>query len=321
VATPIGTDVVTAISRRYILPDIADAIYNSNPMFYRANRMNKKLVQGGFQIELPIMYSRFAAGGFYSGYDALNIAPSDTVQNAAFSWKQAYVPVTVDGLTLVRVDSPQAIANFLALYFQQAEMELSQILGASLWSTALTSNQLDSIPAAIDAGALASSYGGITNNSTDWQGQVVSATTTMTFANLQTLFGDCTYGGRHPTIIVTNQTEYNSYVALFTATTYYERGPGAYDEILAQGGWTNALFNNIPVVVDSNVPAGLSGGGGQLFMIDEQYFYLIVATGVDFKLEDFITPVNQDAMVAKLFWMGDSVFNNRITSGKYTDIT
>lgn len=290
-------------------------------MFYRLNRMNKKLVQGGFQIELPIMYSRFAAGGFYSGYDALNIAPSDTVQNAAFSWKQAYVPVTVDGLTLVRVDSPQAIANFLALYFQQAEMELSQILGASLWSTALVSNQLDSIPAAIDSGALASSYGGITNNSTYWQGQCTTAATTTSFAAMQTLFGKCTYGGRHPTIIVTNQTEYNTYTALFSTTTYFERGPGAYDEVLAQGGWTNALFNNIPLVVDSNVPVGLIGTSNQMFMIDEQYAYLIVATGVDFKLEDFITPVNQDAMVAKLFWMGDFVMNNRITSGCFTSIS
>lgn len=319
-ATPIGTDVVTAISRRYILPDIADNVYNSNPMFFRLNRMNKKLVQGGFQIELPLMYARFAAGGFYSGYDALNIAPSDTVQNAAFSWKQAYVPVTVDGLTLVRVDSPQAIANFLALYFQQAEMELAEILGAGLWAQVPASNALDSIPVAVDQGSLATTYGGIAHSgNTWWNCQIDQATTTLTFAAMQAVFGSSTFGGRHPTIIITDQFEFNKFLALFTTTTYFERGPGAYDEVLAQGGWTNALFNNIPVLVESHVAT--IAGAHQMYFIDEQYAYLIVATGVDFKLEDFITPVNQDAMVAKLFWMGDYVMNNIQTSGKMTALT
>ena len=41
-ATPIGVDVVTSISRRFILPDIADNVYNSNPLFFRLNKMNKK---------------------------------------------------------------------------------------------------------------------------------------------------------------------------------------------------------------------------------------------------------------------------------------
>jgi hypothetical protein len=311
------------------LPEIADNVYNSNPLFFRLNRMNKKIVQGGFQIELPIMYQAFAAGGFYNGYDALNIAPSDTVQNAAFDWKQAYVPVTVDGRTLVRTDSSMAVANFLALYFQQAEMQLADNLGAGIWSNTPGANGIDTIPWAIDNGTVTgpSAYGGLAHGTSPnpwWNGQV-GAGGPITFSAMQATFGKCTYGGRHPTIIMCDQTVYNAYIALFSTsggTTYFERGPGAYDEVLAQGGWTNALFNNIPVLVDSHILGynGASGTGSHpMYFIDENYFYLMVAQGVDFKLEDFITPVNQDAMVAKLFWMGDLVANNLQTSGVITN--
>lgn len=297
-------------------------MYNSNPLFFRLNKMNKKLVQGGYQIELPVMYSRFAAGGWYTGFDALNVAPSDTVKNAAFDWKQAYVPVTVDGRTLVRADSPQAIANFLSFYFGQAEMELAEIIGAAMWSTAPPTNQLDSVPVAVDNATLAATYGGLARSSnTFWNAQVDKTTTTLSFSLMQTQFGAATFGGRHPTIILTDQHEYNNFVALFSSTTYFERGPGAYDEVLAQAGWTNALFNNVPVVVDSHCPLVTSGTGHSMWFLNENYIYLIVAQGVDFKLEDFITPVNQDAMVSKLYWMGDLCFNNVQTQACCTDLS
>ena len=321
-ATPVGTDVVTAISRRWILPEIADNVYNSNPLFFRMNRMGKKKVQGGYQIELPIMYARFAAGGWYTGFDALNISPSDTAKNAAFNWKQAYVPVTVDGLTLVRAASMEAVANFLSYYFGQAEMELAEIIGSALWSTAPPNNQPDSVPTAVDNGTLEATYGGITRSgNTFWNGQIDSTTTTLTFSAMQAIFGSCTFGGRHPTIILTDQHEYNNFIGLFTATTYFERGPGGYDEVLAQAGWTNALFNGVPVVVDSHVPTGIEGSAHSMWMLNENFMNLIVARGVDFRLEDFVTPPNQDAMVAKLYWMGDLCFNNLQTQGALWDLT
>ena len=108
-ATPIGTNEVNSISRRYIYPTLVDNVYRSNLMFFRLNARNKKILQGGYQIEVPLVYAKFAAGGWYQGFDVLDVSPSDTVKNAAFDWKQAYTPVSVDGLTLIRTDSPEAI--------------------------------------------------------------------------------------------------------------------------------------------------------------------------------------------------------------------
>ena len=79
-ATPIGTNEINSISRRYIYPTLVDNVYRSNLMFFRLNSRNKKVLQGGLQIEVPLVYTRFAAGGWYSGFDLLDVSPSDTVR-------------------------------------------------------------------------------------------------------------------------------------------------------------------------------------------------------------------------------------------------
>src|SRR6266571_147268 len=137
-ATPLGTNVVNSIARRYIVPEITDNVYGSNPLFFRLNTAKKVTIRGGYQIEAPLMYTRFAAGGAYSGPQLLDVSPSDTIRNAAFDWRQYYVPVTVDGLTLIKTDSPEAIADFIRIYFAQAELELAEFLGDGVWSDGKT---------------------------------------------------------------------------------------------------------------------------------------------------------------------------------------
>src|SRR5215471_4657543 len=172
------------------MPEIVDVIYGSNPIFFRMNQQNRRIVQGGTQIEVPFMYKRFSNGGPYQGYDTLNVAPNDTVKNGAWDWKQQYVPVTVDGLTLIKTDSPQAIANFIKFSFSQAEMELAELLATGLMSDIVTDpKQLDGFKGAIDAGSVATSYAGLTRASNTFlNSQVDSSTATLTVSALQSHF-------------------------------------------------------------------------------------------------------------------------------------
>jgi hypothetical protein len=314
-ATPIGTNEINSISRRYIYPTLVDNVYRSNLMFFRLNARNKKVLQGGLQIEVPLVYARFAAGGFYQGFDLLDVSPSDTVKNAAFDWKQAYTPVSVDGLTLIRADSPEAIVNFLSFYFEQAQTELAEILGAGIWSTANAATNVDAIPTAVDDGTLAATYGGLSRASnTWWKATVTNITPPLSLATMQTLFGTVTEGGRHPTIIVTTQAVYNLYWALSTGGQAFPVQPGGHDEQLAQNGFTNLIFNGVPVAVDSHVPAS------QMFFLNEDYIYLYVNPRADFNMKEFREPINQDAMTSLILWAGDVCFSNLQRQGKLTNV-
>ncbi len=316
-ATPFGTNEINSISRRYIYPTLVDNIYRSNLMFFRLNARNKKILQGGLQIEVPLVYTRFAAGGWYQGFELLDVSPSDTVKNAAFDWKQAYVPVSVDGLTLIRADSPEAVVNFLSFYFENAQTELAAILGAGVWSDVVSNNKVvDGLAGAVDDGTVAGTYGGLSRTTnTWWKSTRTAITPPLSLATMQTLFGTVTEGGRHPTIIVTTQAVYNLYWALSTGGQAFPVQPGGHDEQLAQNGFTNLLFNGVPICVDSNVPAS------RMYFLNEDYIYLYVNPRADFNMKEFREPVNQDAMTSLILWAGNVVLSNCARQGVLTSVT
>lgn len=324
-ATPIGTNVVTAISERFIMPEVVDNVYTRNVVMFRLNRANKRMVRGGTQIEVPLMYDRFSNGGSYSGYQVLEVAPSDTVKNGAWAWKQYYVPVTVDGLTLIKVDTPRAIADLIKLQFAQAEMEMAQNLGAGIWSNGVTNtNDIDGIQGAVDDAGVLGTYAGIARaTNTWWNANDDSTSGTMTMPVLQSMFMACSMGGRHPTLIASRVEQYNRYWNLGTAgdKQSFPAQPQGHDEQLMAAGFSNLLFNGVPWVVDDNVFDGPNASNSAVAFLNEDYMHWVVSNRADFYMEPFQTPVNQDAMVAKLLWAGNLIFTNCKRQGKLTNLT
>jgi hypothetical protein len=315
-ATPIGSNVINAISRRHILREVTDNIYGDALMFFRLSRANKKLIQGGTQIEAPLMYARMAAGGFYTGLDLLDVSPSDTVKNAAFDWRQAYVPVTFDGLSLIKIDSPEAIVNGIKMQFEQANLEMAEILDGGIWSDGVANvKSIDGLKGAVDDSTVLTTYGGLSRTTnTWWKSQIDTATAVMTLASLQSMFGKCRKGGRHPTIIVSTQANYDRYWNLVQVQQQFPSEPKAHDEQLAQAGFTNLLFSGVPWTVDEHVPAN------HIFFLNEDYIKFCVSPRGDFFMQDFQEPINQDAIVAKLMWAGNLLVQNVARQGKMTAV-
>ena len=318
--TAIGTNTVTAIARRYIIPRIVDNIYGSNVLFSRWNKMNKIVIKGGTQIEVPLMYTKMAAGGWYSGYQMLNVQPTDSIQNGALAWKQAYSAVTIDGLTLLRTDGADSIVDYIATQFKQAEMDLFDTLGGGLFADGTNSLTIDGLQEVVDNGTVGSTYAGISHSSNSWwNSQIDSTTTTTTLLALQNMFMNCTSGGRSPTIIVSNNANFTRYWNLNLTPQQFPVQPGGKDIQLAQSGFENLLFNGVPYVTDSHVGTTALTGGP--YFLTEDYFELIVSEMANFKLQDFQTPVNQDAMTALLLWAGNLTAGNISRQGRFTALT
>jgi hypothetical protein len=295
-------------------------------VLFRLIAANKKLVQGGLQIELPLMYGRFAAGGPYQGFDQLTIAPSDTVKNAALDWKQHYVPMAVDGLSLIKANSPDAIANLIRLLSDQSQMEIAENLGIGLWSDGSNVKDIDGFKVAVDDGVAFNTYAGLSRSTnTWWKAKVDSATATLSIAALQSLFGNCTEGGRAPTLIASRQEQYNRFWALtmsptVTAGQQFPVQPTGSDELLASAGFTNLLFNNVPWVVDSHVFDGPNATNSAIVMLNEDYIYWFVTPRGDFAMEDWQKPPDQDAYVSMLLFAGNLGITNDSRQGKLTAI-
>ena len=187
-ATPVGTNVLTSLSRRYLHDQVVDNVYLSNPLTFRLIAQNKKLLQGGYQIEIPQMFQDFTVGGWYSPYDQLDTTPQDTVKNAAFDWANLAVPITVDNPTLAKSDSPEAVMNLLTMQFGQAEMRAVDLLGTGAFSNGVTNTKsIVGITGAVDDGTTLGTYGGLARASnTFWKSTIDSSTATLTALSMRT---------------------------------------------------------------------------------------------------------------------------------------
>lgn len=315
----IGADTITSIARQYIMPEITDNVYlNNNALLYRLIRGNKRMIQGGTQIEIPLLYKRFNVGGTYRGFDTLNTAPQDTVRNAYVEWKQHYVSFAIDGLTLIKTDSPLAIANIINMQGQQMYMEMGENLSAGIFADGVTDpKDIDGLGAIISASNM---YAGIDRSAeTWWRATVDSSTATLGLTEMRGLFGNATYGASHPTIWFGNGTNYNRLYALNLSTSGYSvdyvRQPGGHDEVLAQAGFTNLIFENVPFVRDDNMD------DSDIYALNENFLSLVVSPRADFYLRDFEQPTNQDAYVSTLLWAGNLICMNARTQAAFTALT
>lgn len=312
-AAPIGADTVTSISRRYIIPEVVDNVYRSNPLIYRM-RASQRLIPGGTHIELPLMYARFGAGGPYAGLEVLNMVPTDTVKNARWDWKQHYVPVVIDGLTLIKADSPQAIANIVKFLFQQAEEEMAENLAAGIYSDGTTvAKEITGLQLAT---AGSGTYAQLARSTNSWWASAPdTSSTVLALPTLNSAFGTAVEGGHSPTIILSQQANYNRYWNLAINSQQQNIGAGGQDDQLAALGFKNMMFNGVPWVVDSHV-----NNSTTIYMLNEDYIFLGVSSRADMYLEDFQTPINQDGMAAKLLWAGELVVQNPSRQMKLTAI-
>ena len=318
----IGTDDITSLSRQYVVPKIVDAVYTSNPFFFRLHQAGK-IVPGGTQAEMPFLYAAPTNGGSYTGYDVLNIDPSENVKNGVWEWKQYYQPVTIDGLTMIKSDSPEAVANLLNVKFKIARMAMADNLGTdALRYDSADATKLDSVQRANDDGTVASSYAGLTRSSNTWLNATEdSATATLTLDKMQTLYGNVSEGGHEPTLILSRQEQYNRYWNMLTPIQRHNQASDADLNRAGGAGFSNLTFNAATWCVDSHVADGANSSNSRIEFLTEDFWVLETYKGRNFYLEPFQSGIVQDAYVSKLLWAGRLRCENPARNGNFSAIT
>lgn len=318
-ATVVGTDVVTSLSQRFILPTIIDQIYGTNALFWRLNSAGKKrYIQGGTHVEVPFMYAEFANGGPFQGYDLLDTAPNDTVKNGVFEMKQHHVPVSIDDRTLVRFNSPDSAFSGLSFLWEQARMQLASNLGTGLYSDGSNTKQITGLKGAVDAGSVLTSYAGLTRSSNTYlNSQVDSSTATLTLAALNTWQSSFEKGGYSNTLILSRKEQYNRVWVLMQANQRFI----GQDETMTSAGFTNILFNNVPWVKDEKVFDGPNTSNSAIVGLCEDVIELAIFGNTDFAMEDFRKPTNQMAMVGFLLSYLELMVLAPRVQGKMTNVS
>ncbi len=308
-------DTVTA-AIEFRIPTLIDNVYLSTPTFKILDMEERITSMGGTRIEQPFIFDR-PPGGSYRGMDTLNTTRRKTKSLLQLDWKQYYSAVTIDGLTRLKTSGDAAIIDLVDTELQGAELRLKEDLGGDVFldGTGNDGKALDGFDIAI---ATTGTYGGITRGvdpeGSAFMGNVDTAGGPFSLPAVQSVWGDCTYGASHPSLLVTTQDIFDSFWARLQPQQRAPLGPKASQ--LFDAGFSVIMFNGVPVTVDQRCPTG------SIYLVNMDFVKLVThEQRQDIEVEGPLTPTQQDGRVWRLFWAGNLLIQGSRYQGRMTNIT
>src|ERR1017187_7961794 len=99
-----------------------DNVTKNNALLNRLKKKGKlKMVNGGRTIVQELEYAENGTYKRYSGYESLNISPSDVFTGAEYNYAQAACAVSISGLEQLQNSGDNALIDLLASRIKNAE--------------------------------------------------------------------------------------------------------------------------------------------------------------------------------------------------------
>jgi hypothetical protein len=304
----VSVDQLTAITHRYIMPKMFDAIFDSNPTLKRILSSGQYIsIPGGTSVDIPLNYAQASATGWYSGADSLNTNDQENISVARYGWCSLYAGMAITEEDELKNGGSAGVLKLLASKAQIAEKTIKDQLGTGLYSDGTTAK---SIAGLRDIVAVDQTVGNIAQSTNSWwQGQVDSTTTTTTIAAVNTQYENATIDNEKPTVLLSTRSIYTKYYNLLQPMQRFT------DSETAKGGFVNLMFNGVPWISDSHCPSN------HLFGLNEKHLWLAYHPERNFKAEDWQKPINQQVKVSRILWMGAFGSSNNRLHFKFSGLT
>jgi hypothetical protein len=252
---------------------------------------------------------------YYSGYEELDINPSDVMSAAEYNWKQAACVVSASGLEAdVQNSGKEAIINLVEKRITNAYRTMKNQISVGVYSdgTGSGSKQITGLQAQVADDPTTGTVGGIDRSTwTFWRNQYGS-NATWTAATIQgymeALYISCTRGTDMPDLITMDATTYALY---WDALQGIQRITHEKDK--ATQGWQSLGFLNADVIYDgdSGHPANT------LYMLNTDYLFFRPHVNRNFVPLERRDSINQDAYVVPIVFAGNLTMSNASLQGVY----
>lgn len=302
---------------------LADNVSNNNALLQRLERKGKrKPVSGGTKILQELEYGENGSFNWYSGYDPLNISPSDVFTSAEFDWKQCSVAVSISGLEELMNSGPEQMIDLLESRIGNAERTMKNQMASAVYGdgTASAGKAIGGMQLLVsDAGT------GIVGNinSTNWnfwRNITFDATTdggaAATSANIlgymNRVWLQIVRGTDKPDLIMAD----NNYYRLYWEALQPQQRFTSSD--MAQAGFESLKYQSADVVYDGGI--GGACPTNHMYFLNTDYLYLRPHSRREYTAlspDRFAT--NQDAMVKLIGWAGNMTTSGRKFQGVLKD--
>ncbi len=322
----IGDIVATTIENRS--KKAADNITRRNALL---NRMSKrgtvKPFSGGTKLFEEIEYAQNSTVQWYSGYEQLNVAPSQIFTAAEYAIRQAAVAVSISGLEQLQNAGPEQMIDLIEGRVRNAENTLTALIAQSLYNDGTTAKAIGGLRQLVATNPQ-NTVGGI--DGTTWEfwrnityGAITNGGAATTSANIrrymdaiypQLLMGD----NSKPDLIVTDNTDWIYFNESLQPLQRFQ------DADMANAGFMNLTYmGNIPVVLDggfqgySTDPVPVGGvPAGFMWFINTNFLKFRPHSARNFvPLSPERYSINQDAVVRLTAFAGALTVSNRRAQG------
>lgn len=317
--SPNLTEIVTTTLRRRSKA-LADNISQHNALLSRMrSKGNSSLVPGGRTIVEELEYAENATFQYYSGYEVLDVSPSDVFTAAEFNWKQAAVNVTASGLeTRIQNAGPEQIINLLESRIKNAEKTMANQISVGVYSdgTGSSGKQIGGLQSIIADGG-AGTVGGINSTTYTWwknqtSGDVASidSSAVLLDAEMKNMWLETTRGTDGCDLIVSDQTLYKVF---WDNLTDRQRITESSEGVQ---GFNSLKFVTADVVMEGGPnPANSGIPATHMYFLNTDYLKFKVHSDTNFVPFERRQPVNQDALVVPILFAGNLCCSNRFLQG------
>lgn len=317
---------------------LADNVTKNNALLARLSRKGKiKTVDGGVSIIQEMEYAENGTYKRYSGYDVLNISPSDVFTAAQYPITQAAVSVSISGLEMIQNVGKEQMINLLESRIGNAERTFENNLSNDCYSngTADGGKQIGGLQLLVADVANSGTVGGIDRGTwAFWRNNVQSfataglspsSTTMQTMMNRTWLLQ--ARGPDKPDLWIADNTYFRYYLESLQAIqriTSADEGMAGFAslkfmtaDVVYDGGFEGNAAGNVSVLGSGG--SWLSGSGApasHMYALNTDYIFLRPIRDRNMvPLDPDRFSINQDAMVKLVGWAGNMTMSNAFLQG------
>jgi hypothetical protein len=314
----LGEIVTTTLRNR--AGDLRDNVSNNNAILSVMKARGRiKPVDGGRTIVEEMDYAENATFQWYSGYDQLNVAPSDVITAAEFNYAQAAVAVSLSGLEELQNSGKEQVIDLLEARIENAMRTMSNNISLGIYSdgTGYGGRQIGGIQLLVADNPTVGTVGGI--NRANWvffRNQKFSGTTdggaAITALNIQSymnaLWLRTVRGADKPNTIIADNNYFNLYwQSLQAIQRITSDGQG-------QAGFSSLKYMSADVVFDGGIGGGCPAN--HMYFLNTNFLkYRPHRARNMVPIGGERLAVNQDAMVKLVGFAGNMTLSNALLQG------
>jgi hypothetical protein len=317
-ASPNLTELVTTTLRNR-RRKLADNVLNHNSLLRKLNQSgNVQNAAGGRTLVEELEYAENSTFKYYDGYEVLDISPSDVFSAAEYNWKQAAVVVSISGKERRQNSGREQMIRLLDRRIRNSEKTMMNNLSIGVYSdgTGTTGKQIGGLQLLVPDDPTTGTVGGINRATfTFWQsvkyggvadgGGAVSATNIQNYMN--SVWIQLVRGADRPNMIVADSTYFNFFWQSLQAIQRIGQantGDSGFENLMYHGPGGRA-----EVMYDDQCPAA------HMYFLNSDYFFWRPHSDANMEPLSRREPVNQDAVVVPLIFMGNLTMSNSSLQG------